>query len=47
MTPQPSENIHREYGIDILRILAMLLIVMHHILTHGRMYESAAEIGGG
>lgn len=39
----------RNYGIDLLRILAMLLIIMHHLFCHGGFYNSVIQgnTGGG
>lgn len=47
MISATKEYSQREFGIDILRVIAMLLIVMHHILSHGNLYESAIQSGGG
>lgn len=46
MISATKEYSQREFGIDILRVIAMLLIVMHHILSHGNLYESAIQSGG-
>lgn len=36
---------NRSYGVDVLKILAMVLICGHHVLTHGGVLDAAAPGG--
>lgn len=37
-------NIERNYGIDLLRIVSMLFIVVLHTLTHGGVVEAVVFV---
>lgn len=37
---------HRNYGIDLLRIVSMMMICMLHVLKHGGVLEAAQVVGG-
>ena len=36
---------NRSYGVDVLKVLAMVLICGHHVLTHGGVLDTAAPDG--
>ena len=40
-----TEKSHRDPGLDLLRILAMLLIILHHSVDHSGVLECAPEAG--
>ena len=46
MTLRPI-NPKRNYGIDALRILSMLMIAVHHIITHGGLLKSRELFSAG
>ena len=37
----------RDYGIDLVKMLAMVMVVVHHVLMFGGVETMLAENGGG